>query len=96
MYDGWKLVFWVCVCIPRLDSKNNQRPKFLSNRNAEPVIKNSWYQAVYGLNWLLPKEIRNRLISEEARQTGFKTSYVPPLGFQDSGLDALELSKSEP
>jgi hypothetical protein len=45
---------------------------------------------------LISKEIRNRLISEEARQTGFKTSYVSPLGFQDSGLGALELSKSEP
>ncbi len=41
-----------------------------------------------GLNRLLSKEIRSRqyLVSDESRQIGLKTNYVPRLGFQDCEL----------
>ncbi len=56
--------------------------------SAEPMVMNSWSQTVYGSNRLLSKEMKNRQwkISEESRQTGLKTCYVPPSGLQDCGL----------
>jgi hypothetical protein len=54
----------------------------------ETVVMNSWSQRVGGLKRLLPKETRSRqwCISEESRETGFKTSYVSSFGFQDCGM----------
>ncbi len=48
--------------------------------HTKAVVINSWFQMVGGLNRLLTKKIRSiqRQISEESRQTGFKTSFVPP------------------
>ncbi len=48
-----------------------------SEKCAEQVFMNGWSQAVCGLHCLVPKEIRSRqwLISEESRQSSYKTNY---------------------
>ncbi len=86
----------------RIDSKESITPAYVAWRTVrqpysypvpspQRLFNNS--STVYGINRLLPKEIRSRqwLISEESRQNGLKTSFVPLLGFKTVGSERWEL-----